>query len=119
MTELIDRIVARAGIERPIAEKAVGAILDFLSREGPPEKVQALLARLPGHESLIAAAGGGGLLSGMGGIMGVGARLMGMGLGMTDIQNILRELAGYCREHDAEAALSDVVAAIPGLSQYV
>jgi hypothetical protein len=119
MTELIDRIVERAGIERPVAEKAVGTILEFLSREGPPEKVQALLARLPGHEALIDAAGGGGLFGGMGGIMGVGAKMMGMGLGMTDIQNILRELMAYCREHGAEDALSDIAAAIPGLNQYV
>jgi hypothetical protein len=119
MAELIDRIVERAEIERPVAEKAVGTILEFLSKEGPPDKVQALLAHLPGHEALIAAAGSGGLFGNMGGIMGVGAKLMGMGLGMTDIQSILRELMTYCREHDAEAALSDVAGAIPGLSQYI
>lgn len=121
MTELIDRIVERVGIERPIAEKAVGTILDFLSKEGSPEKVQALLAQLPGHEALIAAAAGegGGLFGGMGGIMGVGAKLMGMGLGMTEIQNTIRELMTYCRDHGAGETLNDIAASIPGLSQYV
>jgi len=120
MTELIDRIVSRVGIDRPVAEKAVGIILDFLAKEGPADKVEILLSRLPGHEGLIAAAGeSGGMFGGMGGIMGVGARLMGLGLGMSEIQNVIRELMGYCREHGAADALGDIAASIPGLSQYI
>jgi hypothetical protein len=121
MTELIDRIVSRVGIDRPIAEKAVGTILNFLSKEGPSDKVQALLAQLPDHEEMIAAAAGesGGMFGGMGGIMGVGAKLMGLGLGMTEIQNVIRELMAYCREHGAGDALGDIAATIPGLSQYI
>lgn len=121
MTELIDRIVSRVGIDRPIAEKAIGTILDFISREGPSDKVQALLARLPGHDELIAAAArdNGGMFAGMGGIMGVGAKLMGLGLGMTEIQNVIRELMAYCRENGADDALGDIAASIPGLSQYI
>jgi len=121
MTELVDRIVARVGVDRPTAEKSIGIILDFLSKEGPSDKVQALLARLPGHDALIAAASadGGGLFGGMGGIMGVGSRLMGAGLGMDDIQNVIRELVIYSREQGAEDALRDIAASIPGLSQYV
>ncbi len=121
MTELIDRIVSRVGIDRPVAEKAVGIILDFLSKEGPPEKIQTLLSHLQGHEALIAAAASesGGMFASMGGIMGVGARLMGLGLGMGDIQNVIRELMGYCRERGAADALGDIAASIPGLSQYI
>lgn len=117
MTELIDRIISRVGIDRPVAEKAVGTILNFLSKEGPPDKVQTLLAQLPGHEEMIAAAAG--ESGGMGGIMGVGAKLMGLGLGMTEIQNVIRELMAYCREHGAGDALGDIAATIPGLSQYI
>ena len=40
MSELVDRIARRSGIDRAVAEKAVGIILDFLSREGPADKVQ-------------------------------------------------------------------------------
>jgi hypothetical protein len=120
MTELIDRIVSRVGIDRPVAEKAVGIILDFLSKEGPHDKVQALLARLQGHEALIAAAGGnGGMFGSMGGIMGVGSRLMGLGLGLTEIQRVIQELMGYCRERGAADALGEIAASIPGLSQYI
>jgi hypothetical protein len=121
MTELVDRIVTRTGLDRTTAEKAVGIILDFLSKEGPPDKVQALLARLPGHEALIATANaeGGGLFGNVGGIMGVGSRLMGAGLSMGEIQDVIRELVAYSRDKGAADTLGDVAASIPGLSQYL
>ena len=56
MDELIGRLVADIGIDRAAAEKAVGIILDFLVKEGPPDKVQPLLAKLPGAEALMAKA---------------------------------------------------------------
>ena len=64
MDELIGRLVADVGIDRTTAEKAVGIILDFLVKEGPADKVQPLLAKLPGAEALMqkaASEGGGGL----------------------------------------------------------
>ena len=71
---MIDRVVVDVGVDRGVAGKAIGTILDFLSKEGPADRVQSLLARLPDHQGLIAEAGnGGGMLGGMGGIMGVGA----------------------------------------------
>ena len=48
MDELVSRIVNNVGIERSVAAKAVGIMLDFFATEGPPDKVQAMLARLPG-----------------------------------------------------------------------
>ena len=47
MNELVERVVSQVGIDRAVAEKSVGIILDFLSKEGPADKVQSLLARLP------------------------------------------------------------------------
>ncbi len=120
MTELIDRVVERVGIDRPLAEKAVGIVLDFLSKEGPADKVQALLGQLPGHQDLIAAAGGdGGMFGGMGGVMGVGSRLMGAGLNMSQIQSVTRELMAYSRDKGAADTLSDIAASIPGLNQFI
>ena len=43
MDELVDRIVASVGVDRPVAEKAVGIILDFLVTEGPADKVGDLM----------------------------------------------------------------------------
>jgi len=121
MDELIGRIVAAVGIDRSIAEKSVGIILDFLSKEGPADKVQALLERMPGAEALVEAARaeGGGLGGMMGGIMGVGTRLMGVGLGMGEIQSVTREIIAYAREKLGEDAVGEIVSAIPGLSQFI
>ena len=47
MDELIARLVANVGIDRTQAERAVGIIFDFLRKEGPADKVQALIDRLP------------------------------------------------------------------------
>jgi hypothetical protein len=123
MDELIGRIVANVGVDRSIAEKAVGIILDFLSKEGPGEKVQALIDGMPGAEALVQAArsdeGAGGLGGMMGGIMGVGSRLMAAGLGMGEIQGVTREIIAYAREKVGEDAVGEVVGAIPGLSQFI
>ena len=61
MDELIGQLVTKAGIDRAIAEKTVGIILGFLRSEGPSDKVQALIDRIPGAEAAIAASNGGGL----------------------------------------------------------
>jgi hypothetical protein len=122
MAELVDRIATSASVDRAVAEKAVGIILDFLAKEGPADKVSALLARLPGSEQLLQAeraSNGGGLFNGMGGIMGVGTRLMGAGLDMNQIQTATRELMTYSREQGAGDILGEIAAAIPGLSQFV
>jgi len=66
MDELIARLVAKVGVDRDAAEKAVGVIFEFLLKEGPHDKVMALIQRLPGAEQLmesqdgIDASGGGG-----------------------------------------------------------
>ena len=71
MNELIGRLVAEHGIDRDVAEKAVGIILAFLIKEGPADKVKPLIDRMPGAQAAADASGGGGF--GMGGIMGAGA----------------------------------------------
>ncbi len=122
MDELVDRIVANAGVDRAVAEKSVGIIFDFLSKEGPTEKVHALLDQLPGAEAAIAAAragDAGGVFGSMGGIMGVGSRLMSAGLGMGEIQGVTRELIAYAREKAGDEAVNSIVAAVPGLSQFI
>src|SRR5258705_6895858 len=101
MDELVDRIVAKVGVDRSVAEKSVGIIFDFLSKEGPADKVHALLDRLPGAAEAIAAARAGdegGMFGGMGGVMGVGSRLMSAGLGMGGIQGVTRALIAFSRE---------------------
>jgi hypothetical protein len=121
MDELVGRLVANVGIERTVAEKSVGIILDFLVKEGPADKVQPLLDQLPGGAALQqqAASEGGGGMFGMGGIMGTGTRLMGLGLSMGQVQAVTREVIAYTREKAGEDTVGEIVAAIPGLSQFV
>lgn len=123
MEELINRLVANVGIDQATASNAIGIILGFLRKEGPADKVEAILAKLPGADALIAqadAAGGGGL-AGMlgGGVMAVGAKLMSAGLGMGEIKSVSSEIIAYAREKAGAETVDEIVHAIPGLGQFV
>jgi hypothetical protein len=121
MDELIGRLVADIGIDRAAAETAVGIIFNFLVKEGPPDKVKPLLAKLPGAEALMAKAAseGGGLGGLMGGVMGAGMKMMAAGLSMGQVQSVTRAVIAYAREKVGEDAVGEIVAAIPGLAQFV
>ncbi len=123
MDELIDRLVANVGVDRDAAEKAVGIIFEFLRKEGPADKVQALMDRLPGAKELMEAQEGpdesGGGAFAMGGIMGAGTKMMAAGLSMGQVQGVTREVIAYAREKAGEDTIGEIVGAIPGLSQFV
>ena len=93
-------------------------ILAFLLKEGPSDKVQTLINQMPGAETAMAAAASDGGL-GMGGIMGVGTKLMAAGLGMDQMQSVTRELIAYAREKAGEDTVGEIVGSIPGLGQFV
>jgi len=114
MEELIGRLVSDVGVDRTAAETAVGIILDFLGKEGPADKIQLLIAKLPGAEALqqkAASAGGSG--------MGAGMSMMSAGLSMGQVQGVTRQFIAFAREKVGEDAVGEIVAAIPGLSQFV
>jgi hypothetical protein len=124
MDELIARLVADVGIDRATAEKAVGIILEFLVKEGPADKVQPLLAKLPGAEAVMQKAASesdtGSMMAGaMGGVMGAGMRMMSAGLSMGQVQSVTRAVIAYTREKAGEDEVGEIVAAIPGLAQFV
>lgn len=121
MEELITRITTNVGIDADTATKAVGTILAFLQSEGSTDKVNDMLSAIPGSNELIAQASGGGMLSGLlgGGVMGLGSKLMGLGLGMGEISGVAKETIGYAREQGKGAEIDEIVASIPGLSQFV
>jgi len=119
MEELVGRLVAKVGVEREAAEKAVGIILDFLRKEGPADKVQALIDKLPGAEALLAQQSESGGMFSMGGIMGAGTKMMAAGLSMGQVQAVTRETIAFAREKLGEDAIGEIVGAIPGLSQFV
>ncbi len=120
MDDLVERLVANVGVSRTAAEQSIGIILNFLKTEGPPDKVQALLDKLPGSEVYLQsadAAGGGSMF--MSGIMGAGTRMMSAGLSMDQVQAVTRETIAYVREKAGEDAIGEIVGAIPGLGQFI
>jgi hypothetical protein len=121
MDELIGRLAAKAGIENAVAEKTIGIILGFLRSEGPSDKVQALIDNIPGAEAVIAASsngGGFGRLMG-GGLMALGSKLMGLGLGIAQIQDIARELFRFGRDKIGADRMGEIIVGTPGLKQFV
>jgi hypothetical protein len=119
MDELVGRLVANIGVDRGTAEKAVAIILDFLRKEGPSDKVQALIDRLPGAEALLSQHSESGGAFPMSGIMGAGTKMMSAGLSMGQVQGVTRETIAYAREKIGDDAVGEIVGAIPGLSQFV
>ena len=107
MDELVGQLAAKAGIDNAVATKTVGIILGFLRNEGPADKVQALIDKIPGAEAAIAASNNGGL-----------SKLMGLGLGMSEIQNIARELFRFGRDKIGADQMGEIISGTPGLSQF-
>ena len=120
MDELIGQLAAKAGIDDAVAEKTIGIMLGFLRNEGPADKVQALIDTIPGAEAAISASNKGGGFSGLmgGGLMALGAKLMGLGLGMAQIQNIARELFRFGRDKIGADRMGEIIAGTPGLGQF-
>ena len=120
MDELIGRLASKASIDGAVAEKTVGIILNFLRDEGPCDKVQALIDQIPGAKAAIAASNNNGGLARLmgGGLMAVGTRLMGLGLGMSEIQGIARELFRFGRDKIGADQMGAIIAGTPGLSQF-
>jgi len=127
MDELIGRITERTGLDAATAQKAIGIILAFLQKEGPPAEVGQLLAAMPGAEQAVAQSGdggpgatGGGFMGMLGGgVMGLGTQLMGAGVSMGQMQPLGRELFAYGREKAGEDVMGPIVRSIPGLNQFV
>ncbi len=128
MEELVQRVAAAAGITPDKAETAIGLIFAFLKKDGPAAEVDALLAELPGAPQAAAKAEAdgapGGLLAGLagaigGGLMGLAGQLTALGLGMSEMQAVGKEVFAFAREKAGEERVGQVVGAIPGLGQFI
>ena len=132
MNELITRVADNVGIDPATAEKAIGMMLGFLQREAADGPVARMIEAIPGASEMVAkfngegAGNGGGLLGGLlsavgagGGVMALGQQLMSEGLGMGEITALAKETIGYAKEKAGEETVDEVVASVPGLSQFV
>ena len=131
MNEIVTEIANRVGIAPDLAEKALGMMLGFLQREAADGPVTEMIEKIPGATELVAqfngegSGGGGGLLGGLmgalggGGIMGLGQQLMSEGLGMSEITSLAKETLSIAEQHAGKETVDEVVASVPGLSQFV
>lgn len=131
MNELVTRVAENVGIDPATAEKAIGMMLGFLQREAADGPVAQMIEAIPGASEMVAkfngeGSGGGGLLGGLlsavgagGGVMALGQQLMSEGLGMGEITALAKETIGYAKEKAGDDVVDEVVASVPGLSQFV
>ena len=135
MENLIARVAAAAGTTPDVARKAVALMLDFIGREAPAGALDALLAKSPALNAVIASGsttGGEGMSATMRGLMGTGSGAMGggglmalggdlmqLGLGMDQIQVVGKEVFAYARGAAGDDVVGEISAAIPGLSQFI
>ncbi|MDX3928789.1 MAG: hypothetical protein QHC90_23665 [Shinella sp.] len=129
MNELVTRVADTVGLEPAVAEKAIGMMLGFLQREAADGPVAKMIEAIPGASDLVAQYNGegegGGLLGGLlssiggGGVMALGQQLMSQGLGMGEITGLAKETISVAREHAGDETVDEVVASVPGLSQFV
>jgi hypothetical protein len=124
MSDIVNQIAAATGIDPAVAEKALGMMLGFLEKEGDDAAVKKVIAAIPGAADLISehsGDGGGGFLSGLmgGGIMGLGQQLMGLGLGMGEIGALAKQTIAVARQYAGDEVVDQLVASVPGLSQFV
>ncbi len=133
MDELIAKLTQAAGIDAATARHAIAIILNFLKKEAPAEQVDKAVASIPGAEQAAleqagtsagggvagAMAGLGGLMGGAGGLMALAGQLTGAGLSMGQMQAVAKELFAHVREKAGEDVVGGIVAAVPGLSQFV
>ncbi len=132
MSDLVTRVADAVGIDAALAEKAIGMMLGFLQREAADGPVAKMIEAIPGASDLVAkyngegSGGGGGLLGGLlsavgagGGVMALGQQLMSQGLGMGEITGLAKETIAVAREHAGSDVVDEVVASVPGLSQFV
>jgi len=135
MPNLIARVATAADTTPEIARQAIALVIDFIERDAPEDAVNKLLEKAPGLKAIVASVnstGGEGMgetvkglmgvsagSMGGGGIMALGNQLMGLGLGMGQIQTIGKEVFGYAREVAGDDVVGEVAAAIPGLSQFI
>ncbi len=135
MDNLIARVATAANFSPEVARKAVALIVDFIQREASEEGVRDLFAKAPELQAIVASGaptGGEGMGSGLKGLMGIaagamgggglmalGGELMGLGLGMDQIQTVGKEVFAYVRQVAGDETVGEISASIPGLSQFI
>ena len=115
MENLINQITSDLDSSDEQAKDAIAIIFNFLQTSGPPDKVTQIFDSLPGATDIA----NGYDSSGDGSLMGAYNELTALGLGMGDVQSLAKIILNYLKENADESTVDEVIAAIPGLSQFV
>ena len=135
MDNVIARVATVANLSPEVARKTVALIADFIQREASEDGVKDLFEKAPELHAIVASGdktGGEGMGLGLKGLMGIatgamgggglmalGGDLMGLGLGMDQIQAVGRKVLAVARERGGDELVGEISAAIPGLSQFI
>jgi hypothetical protein len=114
MDELVAKVAAATGLDSATARKAVVIILQFLANAGPKDQVAKLIDALPGARAAVSNGG-----AGPSDMMGAFGALTAAGLGMAEVQSVATAFGRVAREEVGVETFDQVVASIPGLSQFV
>lgn len=117
MSDLFSRIAAIAEISEEDARTAVGQILTYMKAESDDPAVGSMIEGTPGGTEALAAVGDDGY--GGGGIMALGAKLMGLGLDMGQIRQVAEELVAEARRNAGADTVEQAIASVPALAQFV
>ena len=126
MDEQVARIMARAEIDQEKASTALLIILKFLRDECAPNTFERVLETIPGARELLpepetkGVIGSmlGGLLGGTGSMVATISALTGAGLGMSQIQDVTKEVMKFAREKGGSDLVDEVVGSIPQLQMF-
>ncbi len=116
MNELWNRIAASAETDADTAKVAVGHILSYMRTESSDPAVGRMIDDTPGASEALAASGDADF---SGGIMALGAQLMGLGLDMGQIRSAAVELVAYSKSTAGEDTVNQAIHSVPALAPFV
>jgi hypothetical protein len=117
MNELFNRIASSAETDEDTARQSVGYILAFLREESSDPAVETMIAETPGTDEALGSIGE--VDFGGGGLMALGAKLMGLGLDMGQIRKVAEELIAYSKSTAGEDTVEQAISSVPALAQFV
>jgi len=129
--DLIERVADHAGLSDEQARLGLSGALALIAKHADPEKVEELMAAIPGARELADEGAAltqtrgviGGLMSKAGGASGaamadamtINQHLARKGINVSDMQEILPIAMGFVEEHTGKDLLREVLMSIPGL----